>query len=88
MSKKSKIGKIEKKIVKKIEVLGNMSKIGKKCQDCVTDLKQAGVVIWVRKVRKVRFKKIVKLSANESALGVSSRVKKIISKKILFLSKI
>ena len=30
-----------------------------------------------------RFKKIVKLSANESALGVSSRVKKIISKKNL-----
>ena len=51
MSKKGKIGNIEKKIEKKIEVLGNMSKIGKKCQDCVTDLKQAGGVIWVRKVR-------------------------------------
>ena len=37
MSKKGKIGKIEKKIGKKIEVLSNMSKIGKKCQDCVTD---------------------------------------------------
>ena len=45
MSKKGKIGKIGKKIEKKIEVLGNMSKIGKKCQDCVTYLKQAGVVI-------------------------------------------
>ena len=30
-----------------------------------------------------KFKKIIKLSANESALGVSSRVKKIISKKNL-----
>ena len=30
-----------------------------------------------------RFKKIIKLSANESALGVSSRVKKVISKKNL-----
>ena len=29
-----------------------------------------------------RFKKIIKLSANESALGVSLRVKKIVSKKI------
>ena len=34
-----------------------------------------------------RFKKIVKLSANESALGVSSRVKKIISKKNLVFFK-
>ena len=44
MSKKGKIGKIKKKSEKKIEVLGNKGKIGKKCQDCVTDLKQAGVV--------------------------------------------
>ena len=32
-----------------------------------------------------RFKKIIKLSANESALGVSSKVKKIISKKNLVI---
>ena len=32
-----------------------------------------------------RFKKIIKLSANESALGVSTKVKKIISKKNLNL---
>ena len=44
MRKKGKKGKI-KKNPKKMEVLGNMSMIGKKCQDCVTDLKQAGVVI-------------------------------------------
>ena len=45
MSKKGKKGKIEKKIGKKIKVLGNKGKIGKMCQDCVTDLRQAGVVI-------------------------------------------
>ena len=42
-------GEVEKnysqKIQKKIEFLGIMSKIGKKFQDCVTDLKKAGVVI-------------------------------------------
>ena len=36
---------MKKKIEKKIQVLGNKGKIGKKCKDCVTDLKQAGVVI-------------------------------------------
>jgi len=34
-----------------------------------------------------RFKNIIKLSANESALGVSSRVKKVLNNKILNLSK-
>ena len=45
MSKIGKKGKIEKKIVKKIDDLGNMSKKGKMRQDFVTDLKRAGVVI-------------------------------------------
>ena len=31
-----------------------------------------------------RFKKVIKLSANESALGMSSKAKKIISNKNLF----
>ena len=42
MSKIGKKGKIEKKLSKKIDDLGNMSKIGKMRQDCVTDPKQAG----------------------------------------------
>ena len=60
----SKIGKrdeVEKKysqnIQKKFEVLGNMSKIGKKFQDCVRYQIQAGVVIRVRKVRYVRLRR-------------------------------
>ena len=52
MSKKGKIGK---KLSKKSETHGNKSKIGKGHQVCMTtifeDLKQGGVVIWVRKVR-------------------------------------
>ena len=42
MSKIGMKGKIEENFVKKIQDLGNMSKIGKKYQDCVTDLKQRG----------------------------------------------
>ena len=45
MSEIGKKGKIEKKLSKKIDDLSNMSKIGKMRQDCVTDLKQVGVVI-------------------------------------------
>ena len=45
MSKIGKKGKIENNCQKKIDDLGNMSKIGKMRQDCVTDLKQARVVI-------------------------------------------
>ena len=58
MSKKGKKGKIGNKLFKKLETHGNMSKIGKGCQVCMTkffeDLKQGWVVICLRKVRKVR----------------------------------
>ena len=51
----SKNAKIEKTYCKKMETHGNKSKIGKGGQDCMTtileDIKQAGVVIWVGKVR-------------------------------------
>ena len=44
-----------------METHGNKSKIGKGGQDCMTtiveDIKQGGVVIWVRKVRKVILEK-------------------------------
>ena len=45
MSKICKKGKIEKDFVKKVGDLCNMSKIGKIQQDCLTDLKKAGLVI-------------------------------------------
>ena len=45
MSKIGQKGKIEKKLSKKIDNLGNMSKKGKMRQDFVTDLKQAGMII-------------------------------------------
>ena len=61
MSKNGKKGKIGKKLSKNLETHGNKSKISKGCQVCMTtifeDLKQGGVVIWVRKVRKVRLEK-------------------------------
>ena len=58
MSKKGKKGKIGKNCPKKIETHGNKSNLCKEGQVCMTtifeDHKQGGVVIWVRKVRKVR----------------------------------
>ena len=52
MSKKGKKGKIGKRNSKKMETHGNKSKISRGCQVCMTtifeDLKQGGVVIWVR----------------------------------------
>ena len=53
MFKKGKKGKIGNKLFKKLETHGNMSKIGKGCQVCMTtnfeDLKQGDVVISVKK---------------------------------------
>ena len=76
MSKKGKKGKIGKILSKKSETHGNKSKICKEGQDCKTtifeDLKQGGVVIWVRKVRKVRLEK--KLSKKLETHGNKSKI--------------
>ena len=72
---------MEKKLSKKLETHGNKSKICKEGQVCMTtifkDLKQDGVVIWVRKVRKVRLRKELskksEIHGNKSKIGMEGQ---------------